>query len=210
MRRPLGTALAAFALAWAGLVARPVAAAEAGAGAARDLWLVGYLAMEEAAVAARDQRLAPARQLYSKALAHFDAVAQRHPDWNPDLVAYRRQYCQEQLRALGGGAPRPPPAPGASEERPGAGAGASAWEPRALAAEAAAEAAARRAEALALSLDRTQREMAAVRSERDDLARQATEARQQAAAAEAAQRLAAAELPGLRRSLTEAAATTAA
>lgn len=99
MRDRTNSVLVVLAACWLGAVAvrgvDDLSGSEATA--AREQWLLGYLKVEQAATAVRDQRLALARQLYTEALALFEGVQRRHPGWNPELVSYRTTHCSEQI-----------------------------------------------------------------------------------------------------------------
>lgn len=102
MRRQRSAVLTALFAAWLGAGPQPGLGAESdgAATAARQEWMLGFLKLEPAAAAVREQRPALARELYGEALQRFTDVARRFPAWNPDLVSYRVTHCQEQLRLL--------------------------------------------------------------------------------------------------------------
>ena len=93
-------------LAAAAVMAAEVTAASSKKGArivadeARDEWVVGFLKLEEAARAENQKMLGLAVGLYRDALAAFEDVGQRFPEWNPGLVRHRTNFCTERIKRL--------------------------------------------------------------------------------------------------------------
>ena len=67
---------------------------------ARQAWMAGYLKIESAAKAVEEQKFMFALELYEEALATFQEVGVRYPEWNPDVVSFRINYCTEKVREL--------------------------------------------------------------------------------------------------------------
>ncbi len=76
------------------------AAADEARTQARDTWMNGYLKIEKAVKAEEGGNPAVALQLLRDAQAVFEDVRQRFPTWNPSLVQYRINYCNERIRRL--------------------------------------------------------------------------------------------------------------
>ncbi|MBR0457761.1 MAG: hypothetical protein IJJ26_00855 [Victivallales bacterium] len=66
---------------------------------ARAEWMGGFVKMEAADKAAADNAVA-ALDLYKEALDIFLEVRRKYPQWNPSLLNYRVNYCQERIQAL--------------------------------------------------------------------------------------------------------------
>ncbi len=66
---------------------------------ARAEWMGGFVKMEAADKAATDNVVA-ALDLYKEALDIFLEVRRKYPQWNPSLLNYRVNYCQERIQAL--------------------------------------------------------------------------------------------------------------
>ncbi|MBP5671136.1 MAG: tetratricopeptide repeat protein [Victivallales bacterium] len=66
----------------------------------RNEWMKGYTKMEAADKAAKAKRNQEAIQLYRSALAIFESVQRRYPQWNPTLLNYRISYCRQVLEQL--------------------------------------------------------------------------------------------------------------
>ena len=66
---------------------------------ARTEWMGGFVKMEEA-----DKNLSTnavvALDLYKGALSVFESVRRKHPNWNPALLNYRINYCQQKINEL--------------------------------------------------------------------------------------------------------------
>lgn len=67
---------------------------------ARQTWMAGYLKLETAAKAAREQKFMFALELYEEALAVFQEVQVLYPGWSSDVVAYRIDYAKARVREL--------------------------------------------------------------------------------------------------------------
>ncbi|NLF60063.1 MAG: hypothetical protein GX574_02825 [Lentisphaerae bacterium] len=78
----------AFALLTA-LASIGAAAAPADSGAARAEWMTGFVKLEAADKAVAENNMMAALPLYKEALAIFEEVRRRHPQWNPSLLNYR-------------------------------------------------------------------------------------------------------------------------
>ena len=61
---------------------------------ARVEWMGGFVKMESADKAAADNAVA-ALELYREALEIFQEVRRKYPQWNPSLLNYRVNYCQQ-------------------------------------------------------------------------------------------------------------------
>lgn len=66
----------------------------------RNEWMKGYSKLEAADKAAKDKRNQEAIPLYRSALAIFESVQRRYPQWNPTLLNYRINYCRQILNQL--------------------------------------------------------------------------------------------------------------
>ena len=66
----------------------------------RNEWMKGYIKLEAADKAAKDKRNQEAIPLYRSALAIFESVQRRYPQWNPTLLNYRINYCRQTLEQL--------------------------------------------------------------------------------------------------------------
>ena len=66
----------------------------------RNEWMKGYTKLEAADKAAKANRNQEAVQLYRSALAIFESVQRRYPQWNPTLLNYRINYCRQILEQL--------------------------------------------------------------------------------------------------------------
>lgn len=80
------------------LTARPLAADEKDS--ARAEWMTGYLKLESGDKAVANNNVVVAAGLYKEALAIFENVQQKYPNWNPTLLKYRIAYCQQQIGKL--------------------------------------------------------------------------------------------------------------
>lgn len=69
--------------------------------AAREIWMQGYVKMQEGKRAEDDDNRMVALELYREAAAAFSEVKAKHPEWNPALVQYRLDYVQTRVRRLG-------------------------------------------------------------------------------------------------------------
>jgi len=67
---------------------------------ARELWMTGYLKVEQAAKAVEEDKKVFALELYEEALEVFEQVRKQFPEWNPDVVGFRIQFCTGQIRTL--------------------------------------------------------------------------------------------------------------
>ncbi len=84
-----------------GIVTSTVAAyAESGHEKAREMWMRGYLKIEEANKAEAEGSRALALELYKEALNVFEEVSQEFSEWNPSLISFRVNYTQERIRRL--------------------------------------------------------------------------------------------------------------
>ncbi|MBQ9445327.1 MAG: hypothetical protein IJU61_01955, partial [Victivallales bacterium] len=63
----------------------------------RNEWMKGYTKLEAADKAAKAKRTQEAIPLYRAALAVFETVQRRYPQWNPTLLNYRINYCRQML-----------------------------------------------------------------------------------------------------------------
>ena len=66
----------------------------------RNEWMKGYTKLEAADKAAKAKRTQEAIPLYRSALAVFESVQRRYPQWNPTLLNYRINYCRQMLEQL--------------------------------------------------------------------------------------------------------------
>ena len=66
---------------------------------ARTEWMAGFVKMETADRIA-EKNPAAAIEQYKAALEVFDAVRRKHPQWNPSLLNYRVNYCQQKVLEL--------------------------------------------------------------------------------------------------------------
>ena len=66
----------------------------------RNEWMKGYTKLEAADKAAKAKRTQEAIPLYRAALAVFETVQRRYPQWNPTLLNYRINYCRQMLEQL--------------------------------------------------------------------------------------------------------------
>ncbi len=66
----------------------------------RNEWMKGYTKLEAADKAAKAKRNEEAIPLYRTALAIFESVQRRYPQWNPTLLNYRINYCRQMLEQL--------------------------------------------------------------------------------------------------------------
>ena len=66
----------------------------------RDEWMKGYTKLESADKAAKAKRNQEAVPLYRSALAIFESVQRRYPQWNPTLLNYRINYCRQMIEQL--------------------------------------------------------------------------------------------------------------
>ena len=66
----------------------------------RNEWMKGYTKLESADKAAKAKRNQEAIPLYRAALAVFESVQRRYPQWNPTLLNYRINYCRQMLEQL--------------------------------------------------------------------------------------------------------------
>ncbi len=96
-RRTASLALAALLMLAA---AGPAAAAPADPGAARAEWMTGFVKLEAADKATADNNLMAALPLYKEALDIFEGVRRKYPQWNPSLLNYRVNYCQQNIEKL--------------------------------------------------------------------------------------------------------------
>ncbi|MFA4945223.1 MAG: tetratricopeptide repeat protein [Lentisphaeria bacterium] len=67
---------------------------------ARDLWIGGYLKFEEAAKEEKASNQLRALELYRTAVAVFQQVQAKYPDWNVSLLDYRIRNCQAKIAEL--------------------------------------------------------------------------------------------------------------
>ncbi|MBT3378325.1 MAG: tetratricopeptide repeat protein [Lentisphaerae bacterium] len=67
---------------------------------AREVWMEGYLMMQEAGQAEKDGLLTLAHSKYKAAQETFALVRSEFPTWNPSLVSYRLKFCEERLSRL--------------------------------------------------------------------------------------------------------------
>ena len=66
----------------------------------RNEWMKGYTKLEAADKASKAMRPQEAIPLYRAALAVFESVQRRYPQWNPTLLNYRINYCRQMLEQL--------------------------------------------------------------------------------------------------------------
>ncbi|MBR4220068.1 MAG: hypothetical protein IKR81_02865 [Victivallales bacterium] len=66
---------------------------------ARAEWMGGFVKMESADKAVAGNAVA-ALSLYKEALEVFESVRRKYPQWNPSLLNYRINYCQQQINEL--------------------------------------------------------------------------------------------------------------
>ena len=66
----------------------------------RNEWMKGYTKLEAADKAAKAKRNQEAVPLYRSALAVFESVQRRYPQWNPTLLNYRINYCRQMIEQL--------------------------------------------------------------------------------------------------------------
>ena len=66
----------------------------------RNEWMKGYTKLEAADKASKAKRNQEAIPLYRAALAVFESVQRRYPQWNPTLLNYRINYCRQMLEQL--------------------------------------------------------------------------------------------------------------
>ena len=66
----------------------------------RNEWMKGYTKLESADKAAKAKRNQEAVPLYRSALAVFESVQRRYPQWNPTLLNYRISYCRQMIEQL--------------------------------------------------------------------------------------------------------------
>ncbi|MBR6373169.1 MAG: hypothetical protein IKS20_08300, partial [Victivallales bacterium] len=66
---------------------------------ARAEWMGGFQKMENADQAA-EKNVVGALELYKESLAIFENVRRKYPQWNPTLLNYRINYCQQKIRDL--------------------------------------------------------------------------------------------------------------
>lgn len=66
---------------------------------ARAEWMGGFVKMEAADKSAPDNAVA-ALDLYKQSLAVFEEVRRKYPQWNPTLLNYRINYCQQKIQEL--------------------------------------------------------------------------------------------------------------
>ena len=66
----------------------------------RNEWMKGYTKLESADKAAKAKRNQEAVPLYRSALAVFESVQRRYPQWNPTLLNYRINYCRQMIEQL--------------------------------------------------------------------------------------------------------------
>ena len=66
----------------------------------RNEWMKGYTKLEAADKASKAKRNQEAIPLDRAALAVFESVQRRYPQWNPTLLNYRINYCRQMLEQL--------------------------------------------------------------------------------------------------------------
>ena len=66
---------------------------------ARTEWMAGFVKME-AADRVAEKNPAAAIEQYRTALEVFDTVRRKYPQWNPTLLNYRVNYCQQKIQEL--------------------------------------------------------------------------------------------------------------
>ena len=66
----------------------------------RNEWMKGYTKLEAADKASKAKRNQEAIPLYRAALAVFESVQRRYPQWNSTLLNYRINYCRQMLEQL--------------------------------------------------------------------------------------------------------------
>ncbi len=66
---------------------------------ARAEWMGGFVKMESADKVVAENAVA-ALSLYKEALEVFETVRRKYPQWNPSLLNYRVNYCQQQIQEL--------------------------------------------------------------------------------------------------------------
>ena len=66
---------------------------------ARAEWMGGFVKMESADKVVAENAVA-ALSLYKEALEVFESVRRKYPQWNPSLLNYRINYCQQQINEL--------------------------------------------------------------------------------------------------------------
>ena len=66
---------------------------------ARAEWMGGFQKMENADKAV-ESNVVGALELYREALAVFEDVRRKYPQWNPTLLNYRVNYCQQKIHDL--------------------------------------------------------------------------------------------------------------
>lgn len=69
-------------------------------GAARAEWMTGFVKLEAADKAVADDNVMAALPLYKEALTIFEGVRRKYPQWNPSLLNYRINYCQQNIEKL--------------------------------------------------------------------------------------------------------------
>lgn len=74
--------------------------AQAKVDVARSEWMKGYVKLETADKAVLDANKLAALQLYREAVAVFQEVRRKYPQWNPSLLNYRLNYCQQKITQL--------------------------------------------------------------------------------------------------------------
>ncbi len=69
-------------------------------GTARAEWMTGFVKLEAADKAVADNNVMAALPLYKEALTIFEGVRRKYPQWNPSLLNYRVNYCQQNIEKL--------------------------------------------------------------------------------------------------------------
>ncbi|MFO7820671.1 MAG: tetratricopeptide repeat protein [Lentisphaeria bacterium] len=67
---------------------------------ARAIWLQGYQTFEEARKAEEEGQREDAGRMYRQALAIFENIHTQFPEWQPELISYRIEFCHKKLRQL--------------------------------------------------------------------------------------------------------------
>lgn len=65
---------------------------------AHEAWMSAYLLMEEGSRHWRLDEFSDAATKYRAALSGFESMVRKYPDWRPELIAYRLEYCKLKLR----------------------------------------------------------------------------------------------------------------
>ena len=67
---------------------------------AREIWMAGFLKLEEAGKAEQEENAVLAVEFYKEALAVFKQVRDAYPQWSPALITYRISFCADCIKRL--------------------------------------------------------------------------------------------------------------